>query len=391
MPLLGDLVDIKGGGTPSRSVAKYWNGGIPWATVKDFKGTRLKSTQETISLDGLKNSASNLIESGCIILPSRMAVGKVAINTTKMAINQDLKALKIKDPRKVDLNYLFRSILSKAHLLERQSKGATVKGITLDVIQGIDISLPPLKEQKRIAAILDKADALRSKREKAIALTDELLRSVFLDMFGDPIINSKEWDICPFSKCVKRIVGGWSANGLARAAANNELGVLKISAVTSGVFKPFENKAVENVPKAKKLIFPRKGDLLFSRANTRELVAAMCIVEEDVDNLFLPDKLWRIDLIESKATSEYIKYLFSYPEFRKRLCEKATGTSGSMLNISKGKLVEHLIPIPPLDKQKIFSNICERAHRQMRQYNKAWNEANNLFLSLTQHAFRGEL
>ena len=90
---LGEIVDIKGGGTPSRSINEYWDGSIPWATVKDFKSTSLESTLESITSDGVANSATNIIPAGSIIVPTRMAVGKAAINTVDLGINQDLKAL----------------------------------------------------------------------------------------------------------------------------------------------------------------------------------------------------------------------------------------------------------------------------------------------------------
>ena len=98
MAMLGDLVEIKGGGTPSRKTPEYWGGEIPWATVKDFKTFELSTTIEKITREGLTNSASNLIPAGSIIVPTRMAVGKAAINLVDMSINQDLKALKINNP-----------------------------------------------------------------------------------------------------------------------------------------------------------------------------------------------------------------------------------------------------------------------------------------------------
>src|SRR5690606_12774049 len=157
--------------------------------------TELSKTEDYITADAIKNSASNLIPAGSIIVPTRMALGKVATNLVDMAINQDLKALIIKDEKKLDKRYFLRFLESKADYLEKQGKGATVKGITLDVLKGLEVPLPPLEEQKRIAAILDKADAIRRKRQQAIKLADDFLRSVFLEMFGDPVTNPKGWEV----------------------------------------------------------------------------------------------------------------------------------------------------------------------------------------------------
>ncbi len=87
------IVEMRGGGTPSRKVPEYWNGNIPWASVKDLKGRHIDSTEETISEDGLQNCASSLIPKGTLVLATRMAVGKAVRFSRDVAINQDLRAL----------------------------------------------------------------------------------------------------------------------------------------------------------------------------------------------------------------------------------------------------------------------------------------------------------
>ena len=134
---LGELVDIKGGGTPDKNNSEYWNGDIPWASVKDFKKNILDSTLDSITLLGVRNSATSVIPAGNIIVPTRMALGKVAINTIDLAINQDLKALFIKDNDVVDRDYLFRWLESQSSLIESEGKGATVKGITLPFLKAV--------------------------------------------------------------------------------------------------------------------------------------------------------------------------------------------------------------------------------------------------------------
>ena len=116
--VLGDLVDIKGGGTPNRGEPSFWNGEVPWATVKDFKSTELSKTEDSITHQGVANSATNIIPAGTIVVPTRMAVGKAAVTSVDMAINQDLKALIIRDNSQVDQRYLLRFLLGKAQMLE---------------------------------------------------------------------------------------------------------------------------------------------------------------------------------------------------------------------------------------------------------------------------------
>ena len=173
---LGEIVDFIGGGTPSRDANHYWNGDIPWASVKDFKGPSINSTKESITREGLSASSSTLISSGHVIMPTRMALGKAAINSIDVAINQDLKALRPK--AQVDTRYLLHAILSRAQEIQSHGKGATVQGITIERLSAIQIPLPPLEEQRRIAAILDKVGSIKAlfaKREKAFLSVEESL------------------------------------------------------------------------------------------------------------------------------------------------------------------------------------------------------------------------
>lgn len=171
---LDEIVTIVGGGTPSRANKEFWGGNIPWVSVKDFRGPRISQSQETITEKGLASSASNLIEPNTILIPTRMALGKVAISDVPLAINQDIKALKINCPDEINVNYLAHFISSRSDYIASKGKGATVKGITLDILRQLPVPLPPIKEQKRIAEILGRADALRAKRRQAIDKINEL-------------------------------------------------------------------------------------------------------------------------------------------------------------------------------------------------------------------------
>lgn len=273
------------------------------------------------------------------------------------------------------------------------SSGATLPGVNASKLSELEIPLPPLDEQKRIAAILDKADAIRQKRKQAIVLADEFLRSVFLEMFGDPVSNPKGWEVKEIRKGISKITSGWSAKGDSRPCEQGEVGVLKISAVTSGEFKPKENKVVEknSIPEGKKLIFPKKGDLLFSRANTRELVAATCIVPKDCDDVFLPDKLWNIELTSDELLPEYFHMLLQDVKFKETLTSQATGSSGSMLNISKQKFETTLAPFAPKDLQEKFRNIYWQLKENVSKLKSSEEQLINQFEALSQKAFSGRL
>ena len=156
--LLGDVVErIVGGGTPSRDIEDYYEGDIPWFTVKDMIGIYLSQSQEYITEDAIQNSATNLIEENNVIVATRIGLGKAFINQCDITINQDLKAL---FPKKeiISTDYLLLSILGQAEKIIGMGSGTTVKGIRLEQLKKLNILLPPLKEQQRIISIFNQIE-----------------------------------------------------------------------------------------------------------------------------------------------------------------------------------------------------------------------------------------
>lgn len=205
--------------------------------------------------------------------------------------------------------------------------------------------------------------------------------------------NPKGWEVKPLSYGIDSITSGWSAKGEGYPCKEGELGVLKISAVTSGRFNSQENKFVhgDDIPDGKRLVFPKKGDLLFSRANTRELVAATCIVQDDCENAFLPDKLWNIKTDSSVLLPEFLNCLIWEPKFKETLTSQATGTSGSMLNISKGKFEATDAIFPGISIQYRFRAVYWKMQKTIISLNHFLDESEYSFSSLSQRAFSGHL
>lgn len=284
---------------------------------------------------------------------------------------------------------LLASDHGKRYFLRAAKQTTGIASINKTQLSAFPVPLPPLPEQRRIADILDKADAIRRKRKEAIALTEELLRSAFLEMFGDPVTNPKGWPLKPLGEVIDRLEAGWSANGEPRERTRDEYGVLKISAVTSGIFRPEEHKAVAASVVDRDLVTPRAGDLLFSRANTRELVGATCLVERDEPRLFLPDKLWRVLPRVGVLSAPYLRFLLAHDRFRAELTKTATGTSGSMLNVSMDKLRSLRGPVPPFELQERFSGLWSKTRATAQRQQVSDGDTERLFASLVAGAFSG--
>lgn len=331
----------------------------------------------------------NHLESAIAVTCRGATCGTLNITQPKSFITSNAMVLDDID-ESVDMKFLYYSIKNRG--LNDVVTGAAQPQITRENLKRVEVPLPPLEEQIKIATVLSKAESLIAKRKQSIELLDEFVKSTFLEMFGDPVRNEKGWEIKKLSAYLKDILAGSSYGGEENGyLEDDELGVLKVSAVTKGEFNSKEFKSVKKNIIKKEILHPMKGDLLFSRANTRELVGATCIVNEDHYNLFLPDKLWKLLLNEQCLNKFYFHHLLKKNGFRNTLTKDATGTSGSMLNISMEKLRNLKCPIPPLPLQNQFAEIVNKVEVLKTKYQKSVEELENLYGSLSQRAFRGEL
>lgn len=202
---LDEVVDeFRGGGTPSRKEPDYWDGEIAWASVKDLNGKQLHETLESITEAGLENSSAKIVPTDTVVLATRMAVGKAATAMIPVAINQDLKgvipnARLRSDYLKMWLNWREEAILALA-------SGTTVKGIRLSTLRSLSMSLPPVSEQKKVAAILSRVDDAiaptrkvieQSKRVKKGLLQDLMTRGIGHTRFKQTEIGKipEEWGV----------------------------------------------------------------------------------------------------------------------------------------------------------------------------------------------------
>lgn len=389
---LGKICILHSGGTPRRSNNKYYGGNIPWAKIADLDTENgiVVDTEEYITVEGLQAINNRIFPKGSILLAMYGSIGKLAIAGRDISCNQAILGIQIKDKEHLDINYLRLWLTSIKATLEFQGRGVTQQNISKSIVEKLEIPLPPLEEQRRIAAILDKADGVRRKRKEAIRLTEELLKSTFLEMFGDPVTNPKGWEVRELGDCVKDIESGWSPKCDTRQAEPEEWGVLKLGAVTYGHFNPDENKAMlpDDVPRQELEI--KTGDLLVTRKNTYELVGASAFVQMTRPKLMLPDLIFRLRLIDG-IDPVYVWQTLSQKTMRLKLSGLAGGTAGSMPNISKARLRTLPFPVPPQLLQLKYREIFNQFWLKKEHQKESEEISENLFNSLLQRAFRGEL
>jgi type I restriction enzyme S subunit len=255
----------------------------------------------------------------------------------------------------------------------------------------IEIPLPPLQEQKRIAAILDKADAIRRKRQEALRLTDELLRSVFLDMFGDPVKAS--WDMetvdhLAASKQGSIRTGPFGSQLLHSEFVNSGICVLGIDNVVQNRFRWARPRFItEEKYQELKRYTVRPGDVLISIMGT---CGRCAIVPDDIPIAINTKHLCCITLDRKKCLPEFLHaYFLIHPIARGYLAKTAKGAIMDGLNMG---IIKNLpAPTAPLDLQAEFKNVVLKAERNRERILKHESGARWLFSCLQQRAFGGKL
>ena len=386
---LQQICDIQIGKTPSRSVPEYWGGELPWVTISDFAAGRIvTTTQERITRIGAAKSGSKRIPRGTLLLSFKLSLGKRALSGCDLFTNEAIAALHVLDHDVADRDYLYWALgsIDYDRLVDRAAKGKTLNKAKLKILK---IPLPPLDKQKRIAGILDAADALRAKRREALAQLDTLLQSTFLDMFGDPVTNPMGWKTPALSEVTDEIYRYPTYFGI---VYENE-GVLEIRGelIGKGGKLDTDPSKLRFIAQATSDKFPRTqlaaGDLVMS---VRGTIGKIGIVPAELINANMTANLIRISSARSIIDPVFLLHLALGPYFLDQLSRASSSTT--VIKTIKSLDIKAIpIPLPPLDLQRRFAAIVESFEHQKASQRAHLAELDTLFASLQSRAFRGDL
>ncbi|MGO1463987.1 MAG: restriction endonuclease subunit S [Candidatus Corynebacterium faecigallinarum] len=314
----------------------------------------------------------------------RPYLGKIALPEKGGLCSTDI--IPIAPGEDLDRRFLAHWLRTDAMVEEanKVATGANLPRISPKAIGQLDIPLPPLAEQRRIVDILDRAQALRKISEAILRNLSELVESEF-----DRRFSCSLKDVVLLGDVVN-LTSGKSLVSKDQEC-DSPYKVLKISSVTSGNFKSSEVKQLPDdyVPPAEHLV--SQGDLLMSRANTAELVGATAYVDSTPGNIALPDKVWKFRWKIPGQDPFFYHSLLSSVAIRHKISELASGSGGSMKNVSKSKLLSMEIPRVDVGEQREYSKFVESVHERRRIAEGQIKNFSDLSKSLQSRAFRGEL
>lgn len=302
------------------------------------------------------------------------------------------------DSKRLDRAYLTYYLRSKTFVdwISEQVAGAKMPRVSMNVFWNHEIPIPfpddpakSLAEQKRIAAILDKADAIRRKRKQAIQLADDFLRAVFLDMFGDPVTNPKGWEVKSMKNLIA-IQGGY-------AFKSGDFGKVGIPVVKIGnanklgfTTKGFSFIEPENPDVLRKYEL-YAGDLLMSLTGTvgKDDYANVTEVTNEYEMYYLNQRVAKITVNESEISKNYLKFFLSEPQIKGEITKNNRGVRQA--NIGNADIYSLNVPIPSLRDLVKFDSIVKQVNKMSFNTEKAPEYSNAFFNTLSQKAFAGEL
>lgn len=380
---------VVSGATPRRDVAQYWGGDIPWVTPKDLSrlsGIVLDRPSESITRQGYDSCSAAILPAGAVLFSSRAPIGLVAIAGREMATNQGFKSLVPTET--INSHFLYWVMRWSAPVIDAKASGTTFKEVSKADVEAFEIPLPPLQEQRRIAAILDRVDAIRRKRQEAIALTYQLLRSTFLEMFGDPVTNPKRWSealLGELSHADDRINYGIVQPGEDCATG--------IPIVRVGDF----DKLRISTDSLKKVAPEIEAQYSRSRLVGDEILIAcvgsigkIALCSQELAGLNIVRAVTRVRLAPHfNHHREFFAFLLTLPAAQEYFGRETRTVSQPTLNVEQIKRTPVLVPDEA--SREHFCRFFRLSQAHTSRMHVSWVHADNLFNSLVQRAFSGQL
>lgn len=388
---LGEIVKtITTGKTPSTQVVDYFNGAVNWFTPSDIgKSKFLVKSTRTLTQKAISEGKATLFEGNTLLITCIGDIGRVGVLRTASSSNQQITGIKFDES--IDVNYAYYWFLKNSYKLANLANNAVVPILNNAQLKEIAFQYPPINIQKKLADLLDKADSIRKKRQESIRLADEFLRSTFLNMFGDPKTNPMNWNK---EKLSEYMIGDPQNGFFAKNIHYNHKGVpiIWISDFLDEFYMSVNNlKRVTATQEEIERYSLQYGDVLFCRSSlTAEGIGKASIVPRDLcEKTIYECHIIKIHLNSVEIIPEFFRSLSDTQYYRSQIMKNSK--TSTMTTISQEGITNTEIIIPPIEIQKEYLNKVLHQIELIKKHHLALTDSENLFNSLMQRAFKGEL
>ena len=377
---LKQAFDLQMGKTPARNRPDYWNGENKWISIADIGNTGkfLVKTKESITEAGIEGSGIKVVPQGTVIMSFKLSIGKTAITSEDMYTNEAIMAFIDNGKFAVDTDYLYH-LCCGTNWTAGTNKA--VMGLTLNkaTLLEKEIPLPDINEQHEIATNLDKIDAIIAERQQQLELIDQLVKSRFIELFGDPKQNPKGYPVKELDEISVLITDGEHATprrtdkGIYLLSARNILNhALQLDDV--------DYIDEEEYTRIARRVVPQAGDVLISCSGS---IGRCCVVPEEL----------RFQMVRSAALIRFddtikpvfAEWLITSDELQRQISMSAT--QSSQANLFQGKIRKLRGYVPPLELQEQFAAFVEQTDKSKLAVQKGLQELEILKKSLMQQYF----
>lgn len=356
--------------------------GVPLVRVTDIALNEFDSRDLIrIAPDLDEEFARSRLEGGEVLISVQGTVGRVAIVPEAFAGSNVSRTIAVVAPdTRVDRRFLYWYLRWLGSRSAFETVGTTRDSLNIATLRRVQVPVPALDEQRRIADILDKADAILRKRKEAIALTEDLLRSAFLEMFGDPVTNPKGWPEVPLAELARITTGNTPSRAIPEYFGDEIEWIKSDNINTPSHFLTRAEEGLSAKGKAIGRIAPAGSSLVTCIAGSPECIGNVALADREV--AFNQ----QINAVTPKAGIDH-RFMYVLLLVGKRLVQAASTNSMKGM-VSKGRLEEVLVPSPPKDLQTTFGRAFDAVLRATIRQEAALAESERLFQSALNRAFR---
>ena len=378
---LGDVCQVVSGSTPKTNISEYWDGNYPWVTPAELKGeVYISDTARHITEEAIAHTNLTLLPIGTVLLSSRAPIGKVAITTIEMYCNQGFKNLICSDA--INNKYLYLWLSGKTEYLNSLGRGATFKEISKTIVENVIIPLPPLSIQKSIVSELDKINELIRLKKEQLKDYDNLAQSIFYEMFGDPVVNEKGWEV---KKLIETVVLECTISyGIVQPGDGVEDGIPVVRPIDlTGTFVSTNNlkKTTEKISSSySRTILTGKELLVCVRGTT----GVCSLVTDELKGCNVTRGITPL-LFNDNTDRWFMYYQFQMPQIKCIIADYTKGITLKQINMADFRKIP--VILPPLPLQQLFAQRIELIEKQKAEIQSTIADLETLLASRMQYWF----
>ena len=357
---LREIFDLQMGKTPSRNNAEYWNTeDYKWISIADLTktGKYISETKEYLSKDAVEDSGIKVIPANTVVMSFKLSIGKVAITAEDMYSNEAIMAFHDKHVVDILPEYIYYMFKYK-NWDEGSNKAVMGKTLNKAILSEIEIDICSIEKQRKIVGVLDKMMSVLNGRKSEQSLLDELIKARFVEIFGDPVMNEKDWPtktLLDMGQCKNGMNFHYDDEGI------------EINCLGVGNFKNFSvidnidelpTVSLNRMPSEEYLL--KDDDIVFVRSNgNKDLVGrSIAVYPRDVPTTFSGFCI-RYRKHDNEITVPYLLRVLKTDSMRLKM----TGRGANIQNLNQQILGMLVIPVPPRDLQNQFADFVTQVNK----------------------------